>query len=181
MRLTDITPWNWFKKEGTDAPRQFQTEYMSNDPFRRMARLHQEVDRFFNEMMHEFGSPTAMEGGAQSSEEARFIQPRVDIKEFTERFEIIVEVPGVDEKDLHIDLSNDLLVIQGEKKLETTDEKGSYHSRECTFGSFKRVMSLPESVDRTKIGASFNNGILTVALPKQEQAQPKLKHIEIKH
>ncbi len=181
MKFTEITPWNWFKKEGGEASRQLPAEYASSDPFKRMARLHQEVDRFFNEMMHEFGMPQAMEAGRMPAEPGYFIQPHVDIRELAERFEILVEVPGVEESDLHIDLSGDTLIIQGEKKQETREEKGEFHRRECAYGSFKRMMSLPDNVDRTQISATFRNGLLTIALPKSEQSQPKLQQIEIKH
>ncbi|MBY4676088.1 Hsp20/alpha crystallin family protein [Marinobacterium arenosum] len=181
MKLSELTPWNWFKKEGAQGASMMPAEYYGGDPFKRMARLHQEVDRFFDEMMHELGAPARMEATPMTGEGGFMIQPRVDIKELAERFEIAVEVPGVEEKDLHIDLSGDTLIIRGEKTRETSEEKGDYHRRECAWGGFKRMLSLPDSVDKTQIAATFKNGLLTVSLPKLAQAKTESKHIEIKH
>jgi HSP20 family protein len=106
--------------------------------------------------------------------------PAVDIAEKDGAYEITAELPGIDEKNLEVQLSNDVLVIKGEKQEEKEEKQKDYHLSERRFGSFQRSFRLPEDVEAEKIEAQFKNGVLTVTLPKSAEAKKKEKKIAVK-
>lgn len=106
--------------------------------------------------------------------------PAVDFVERPDAFEVHAELPGMDEKDVAVTISGDVLSIKGEKRQETEEKKPDFHLRERRFGSFERALRLPEGVDAEKIAASFKKGVLTVTLPKTAEAQKPVKSIEVK-
>lgn len=106
--------------------------------------------------------------------------PAVDIVEKDNAYEVTAEVPGLDEKDIEIKLSNGNLTIKGEKQEEKEEKKKDYYLHERHFGSFERSFRVPESVDADKIEATFKKGVLTVSLPKKPEAQKPEKKIAVK-
>ena len=114
------------------------------------------------------------------SDGADYSVPAVNIKENDKNFEIEVAAPGLNKDDFNITLDNDVLTIKSEKKSETEDKQEDYMRREFQYSTFCRSFSLPESVNRDKIKASHKNGILSVELPKNEEATiEKSKKIKI--
>ena len=108
------------------------------------------------------------------------LAPEVDVKETDERFEITAELPGMDEKDVEVTVREGLLVISGEKKMETKEERADYHLSERSYGRFLRSFRLPETADDDAISADFAKGVLTVIVPKTAEAQKQEKKIEVK-
>jgi HSP20 family protein len=106
--------------------------------------------------------------------------PAVDVAEKEKEYEIPAELPGMGEKDIDVKFANGMLTIKGEKKEEKEEKRKDYHLSERRFGSFQRSFTVPEDVDVDKIDASFKNGVLTVVLPKSEEAQKREQTIEIK-
>ncbi|MGQ7957916.1 Hsp20/alpha crystallin family protein [Pseudomonas sp. SP16.1] len=106
--------------------------------------------------------------------------PAVDIAEKDKSFEITVELPGTDEKDLEIRLANGNMIIRGEKREETEDKRKDYYLSERRYGAFERVFSLPKGVDVEAIEASVDKGVLTVSLPKKPEAIKPEKVIPVK-
>lgn len=106
--------------------------------------------------------------------------PAVDIAEKDGAYEITAELPGMEEKDIDVQLSEGMLTIKGEKKEEKEEKKKDYHLSERHFGSFRRSFRVPEGVDADKIVADFKNGILTMTLPKSAQAKKKERKISVK-
>jgi HSP20 family protein len=106
--------------------------------------------------------------------------PAVDIAEKDNAYEITAELPGIDESNLDVELSNDILTIRGEKKDEMEERRKDYYLSERRFGSFQRSFRLPEDVDAEKIEAAFRNGVLTLTLPKSAGARKKEKKIAVK-
>ena len=94
-------------------------------------------------------------------------------------YEITAELPGLDEKDIQVRLSNGNLTISGEKREAKEDKDANYHLSERRYGSFQRNFRLPDGVNPDKIEASFKNGVLTVSVPKSEDASKETK-IDIK-
>jgi HSP20 family protein len=90
------------------------------------------------------------------------------------------ELPGIDEKDISLDLKHGVLTIRGEKKHEHDEEKENYRVMERRYGSFQRSLRLPDTVDEDKVEASFNNGVLKMSLPKRPEAIGKQRTIPIK-
>ena len=99
--------------------------------------------------------------------------PKVNIKEISDAFIVEMAVPGLKKSDFNINLENNLLSISAELKEENESKNEGYTRREFGYSSFKRTFTLPETVNESKINASYNEGILTVHLPKKEEAKEK--------
>jgi len=106
--------------------------------------------------------------------------PSLDVRENDKEVHIQVELPGMDEKDVEILLTENSLTLKGEKKEEKEDKGKDYYHVERSYGSFQRVVPLPEGIDTKKAEAKFKKGILSISLPKLEQSNVKAKKIEIK-
>jgi len=106
--------------------------------------------------------------------------PRVDVKEEDNHVVVSAELPGMDQKDIDVTVTRDSVRIAGEKKHEQEKQERGYYHRETSCGSFERIIDLPSEIDENKAEAEFSKGVLTVRLPKSEQAQSKQKKIEIK-
>ncbi len=111
------------------------------------------------------------------SEEMTFT-PAFDVSETENELIVKGEVPGMDQKDIDINLSDGLLTITGEKKQEKEDKNENYHCVERHYGKFSRTMRVPFEVEADKVDATYKDGVLRVTLPKSEIAKPK--KIEIK-
>lgn len=108
--------------------------------------------------------------------------PNIDVIDKKDELKLSAELPGMDEKDIDVQVSDGMLTLSGEKKHETEegDKDGDYYMSERSFGSFKRTVRLPDGIDQDKIDAHFKNGLLTVHLPKKPDAQPTTRQIEVK-
>jgi HSP20 family protein len=106
--------------------------------------------------------------------------PAVDIVEKDTAYEVTAELPGMDESNIDVKVSNNTLTIRGEKKEEKEEKKKDYYLSERRFGSFERRFQIPQGVDAAKIDARFKKGVLTVALPKTPEAQAQEKKIAVK-
>ena len=119
-------------------------------------------------------------GGSVDNGYSNSLMPAVDIIERESDFYIKAELPGVQKEDVKISVQNDVLTIRGEKKQETEKKGENYHRVERTYGSFQRSFTLPASVHSGRIEASFDNGVLTINLPKAEEAKPKEIEVKVK-
>jgi len=160
MALRDLVPW----KDG--SPNVGAQRNETGNPF---LTLHREMNRMFDEAFRgfdigSFGSP-AMMGW-----------PNVELNETEKEVRVVAELPGLDQNDVAIELSDGVLIISGEKKSETEDKERLFSER--YYGRFERRIPVDE-VDQDKVAASFNNGVLTVTLPKSPAAQQKVKRIAI--
>ena len=107
------------------------------------------------------------------------VSPAMDVVEKDGAFEVTAELPGLDAKDIDVQIANGMLTIKGEKKEEKEEKtKGRYVS-ERRYGSFRRTLQIPGGVDSEKIEASYKSGVLTVTLPKSPEAQKKEKTIPV--
>lgn len=105
--------------------------------------------------------------------------PAMDIVENDKDYQISAELPGIDDKDIDVSLSNGLLLIKGEKKEEKEDKRKDSYLSERRYGSFQRSFRVPENVDVEHIGASFSKGVLTLTLPKKADAPKAEKKIKL--
>jgi HSP20 family protein len=99
--------------------------------------------------------------------------PAVDIKEETDKFVIIADIPGVKPEDIEVSMEAGVLTIRGQKESETKTEKEGYKRVERSFGSFYRRFSLPDSADGDAINAKSKHGVLEIVIPKREAVKPK--------
>jgi HSP20 family protein len=160
---------------GAGAPQVWQ-------PFETLRR---EVDRLFEDFDRSFWrSPfrrSAFDIEPFWRRELSFgATPAVDIAEKDNAYEITADLPGMEEKNIEVKVSDGNLTIKGEKREEKEEKKKDYYLQERHFGSFERSFGLPEGVDPDKIEASFKKGVLTVTLPKKPEAQKPAKKIDIK-
>ncbi len=106
--------------------------------------------------------------------------PQIDVSETDKEIKISAELPGMDEKDIEVSLSKDMLTIKGEKKEEKEDKGKDYYSMERSYGSFSRTIPLSDEVQDNKVDATFKKGVLTITLPKSEKAVKETKKVAIK-
>jgi HSP20 family protein len=106
--------------------------------------------------------------------------PAVNIREDDKNYVLDFAIPGIDKKNLNIDMNEDVLTISSEMKNESEESGDGYKRKEFNYSAFSRSFYIPENVNREKIEANYKDGILTVSLPKQEEAKTKVtKKIEI--
>jgi len=106
--------------------------------------------------------------------------PAVNIREDEKAFYLELAVPGMDKKDLHLEIKDDILTISSEHKEENQQDQDGYKRKEFSYSSFCRSFYLPEDVNSESIGASYKDGILNVEIPKLEEDKKKLKSREVK-
>jgi HSP20 family protein len=104
--------------------------------------------------------------------------PSVDVSETEKNVIVKAELPGMDPKDVDLSIEKGTLVIRGEKKQESEEKNENYHRVERSYGSFHRSIPLPCKCDADKVKAKYKNGVLTVTLPKDKDAQPRRVSIE---
>jgi len=134
---------------------------MRRDPIEGLLRRHAELDRLFDALFGETDSGAVVWG------------PPLDIVEEKDKVLVRVELPGVEEKDVKLNVEGHTLTIEGEKKSSYEKKEGGFHRAECFYGSFLRRVELPRSVDIEKAQATYRNGVLTVELPKKEEAKSR--------
>ena len=152
--------------------------------WRPFENLRREVDRLFDDFnMSPFRLPfrrPMFDIEPFWSPESWVALPAVDFVERDNAYEVHADLPGMDEKDIEVKVSNSVLTIKGEKREEKEEKKEDFRLRERRFGSFERALRVPETVDVDKIEASFKKGVLTLVLPKTAEAQKPVKKIEVK-
>ncbi len=144
-------------------------ELMPWRPFGRLTPLRREMDNLWSRFFSDFPVLRRHEG--------EWV-PSVDVSEDKESYIVQAELPGMEAKDVNVSISGNMLIIKGEKKKEEEKKDEHHHSVERYYGSFQRSFQLPANVKTDKIDATFDKGVLKIALPKTEEA--KKKEIEIK-
>jgi HSP20 family protein len=133
--------------------------------------LQREIDRVFRDFGR--GLPAMGELG-------KGLSFKVNVSETDNAVEVTAEMPGIDAKDIDVQLKEGILTIKGEKKEEKDEKQKDYHLMERSYGMFERSFMLPAEVDASKVDASFDKGVLKVTLPKLPQEQSKVKKIAVK-
>ncbi|HLG18445.1 MAG TPA: Hsp20/alpha crystallin family protein [Bdellovibrionota bacterium] len=154
----------------SQAPRK---RFGEESPFFAMPRL---MSRMFDELYRDF-MPTQFRYMTESVEA---YTPKIDVKDTEKDIQVLAELPGVDEKDIEISLTNETLTIKGEKKSEVEEKRKDYYWAERAYGSFYRSIPLPCEVKADKAEAVFKKGVLSVLLPKTDAAKTERKTIHLK-
>jgi len=154
-------------------------------PWMPFESLRREMDRLFDSFDGGFwrqAFPRSMYGVAPfgRGETMLTTAPAVDVTETDKAYEIVAEMPGMDEKNVEVTFANGVLTIKGEKKEDKEETKKDYYVRERTFGSYQRAFQVPDLVDADKIEAAFLKGVLTVKLPKSIEVQKAARKIDVK-
>ena len=141
------------------------------EPFRDLLASQREFDRLFREAF----SPALAEGEVST----RTWAPPVDIYENGDSLVLKAELPGINPDDVEIRVEDNTLYLKGERKFEKEVKEQNYHRVERTYGTFTRTFTLPNSVDADKVNASYKDGVLTLTMPKKEEAKPKTIKINV--
>jgi HSP20 family protein len=157
MSIGDMVPWR---------NRNVVTRRGNQDPF---LSLHNQVNRLFDEFARGFNLPMNGERG--------MAWPSVELKEDDKRYCVEAELPGMEEKDIELLLTDNVLTIRGEKHIEKDDAKQQYSER--FFGRFERQIPLTTEVDPDAVKAKFKNGVLRVEIPKSAQAKERARRITV--
>jgi HSP20 family protein len=138
-------------------------------PFDRLNTLRAELDRMFENPFAEFGRTEFLNGWV----------PALDVYEEKDHLLVNVEVPGMKKEDLEITLHDGTLTIAGERKFEGPVEKSEPQRSERFFGRFQRSVTLPKPVDASRVTARYADGILSITLPKTEDAKPRQIEVNV--
>ena len=139
------------------------------EPFSLLDRFQRELNRLGNRDVF-IGEDVAEDGSNIVTSHWR---PAVDLKEESDRFVILADLPGVDPKDIEITMENGTLAIRGERKSEKEEEREGYHRVERVRGTFYRRFSLPDTANTEKIEAKGKDGVVEIVIPKHDKVQPR--------
>jgi len=141
------------------------------EPFRDLMNTQREFERWFR------GAFAPALGEEEAS--TRTWAPPVDIYENGDSLVLKAELPGINPDDVEIRVEDNTLYLKGERKFEKEVKEQNYHRVERSYGTFTRTFSLPNSIDADKVGASYKDGVLTLTMPKKEEAKPKTIKINV--
>jgi HSP20 family protein len=137
------------------------------DPLKDLLGIQNEMNRLFDFNLGRLSTPTSS------------WVPALDVFEDKDHVVVKAEMPGMEEKDIDINLEKNTLTIRGEKKFENEVKEEDYYHIERSFGKFQRSLELPSTVDASAVKATYKNGILEIRLPKKEEAKPKQIKIDV--
>ncbi len=141
----------------------------SRDPFRELSSLQREVDRLFGDAF----------GGSSAPATAGAWAPALDVEESEDAFTLHVELPGVSVDDVEVSLEENVLTVAGERRFYEDREGEGFRRIERSFGRFHRAVRLPDRVDPDGVTATHRDGLLTIQVPKAEEAKPR--RIEVRN
>jgi HSP20 family protein len=140
------------------------------DPFRDLLSLQNEMTRLFSRAAGTAGGEDVLGAGTWA--------PAMDVQEAPDRYAVTMELPGITPDQVDITFNDGVLTVRGERKFYEDQPEESFHRVERRYGSFLRSITLPSRIDADRIGARFENGLLTLEVPKAEDAKPR--RIEVK-
>ncbi|WP_428408391.1 Hsp20/alpha crystallin family protein [Hyphococcus sp.] len=138
--------------------------------------LQQELNDAFDRFFERFERPFF----DRSFGLAGLLQPSVDITESDKQIKIAVDLPGMDEDDIDVSLTGDVLTIRGERRHEREEDEKGYFLHERSYGSFYRTIPLPPGLETDRAKAEFKKGVLRITMPKSSHAKDLTKRIEVK-
>jgi HSP20 family protein len=179
MSMRDLIPWGRHERSAS-LPASFGGSDVSPFDVSPFLTLHREMNRLFDDVFSRFdGAMPSLFDRLSNPMAANSMAtwPSVEIAETDTELRVSAELPGMSESDVDVSIGDDMLVIRGEKRAETEDTARQFSER--SYGRFERRIPLPFEVDDGKAQASFQNGVLTVTLPKSPKAEARMKRIAI--
>jgi len=168
MRVSDLIPW----KQARGPEPAVRNE---RDP---VAALQSDVNRAFADFLRLVNLPMA---GWPAAFAGSGVGVQVDVEETDKEVKVSAELPGIDEADIDVRVSDGMLVISGEKRADREVDGNGYLLQERSFGRVERAVPVPDGIDADAAEATFKNGVLTITMPKTAQAQSSAKRIPVKH
>ena len=183
MNTSRWNPWNWFKEEDETSGKNLPAHHTRpSSALTPIEQLYSDMDKMFRRAMHgfgPFGNPFSNAPATANAQPEMAFRPKLDIQGTEKEYIVAVELPGVDPESVHVDLHDNALIIRGEKKVEKKDDSEGYYRVERSFGSFQRVLSLPEDANADDIKASCKDGVLTVTIQRTKGKEPATKNIPV--
>lgn len=186
MDIAKLNPWNWFKHEEKRERDQTvpikRSEYLQTPPPPSdMMQLHRDIDRLFENAFRGFPSstPSALWDRITNDDVMRSFSAQLNIAGDERHYTVTLEAPGMEQKDLSIELRERSLIIKGDKRHEEEEKDTHYYRMERRYGAFERILTLPDDADAEKISAAMKNGVLSVTIPRKELPASQIKRIEI--
>ena len=183
MNLEKLKPWNWFKHEENAS----QVE--PQDPIKRadnlsaadsLSRMHNEMDRWFEQLSASVGMPSlAIGSGWPTASLGQAYRPLIDVSADDNCYEIKLDVPGMTESDLSIEVKDDMLMIRGEKQHSSENKDKHFYRVERSYGEFQRTLALPDDANADEISAQLEQGVLRLEIPRRESSSESVKRISI--
>ncbi|MDF1643218.1 MAG: Hsp20/alpha crystallin family protein [Pseudomonadales bacterium] len=195
MNLEKLKPWNWFKHEDNTADNTAQIPMQRDEASRTglstwqqrdqhpIVQLHEQIDRLFDDVFSGFGMPSLRlsptQHGGPGARDINAYRPQIDVSGDDRQYEITLDVPGLSENDLSIEIKDDMLIVRGQKE-ETNERPGKqFYSIERSYGAFQRTLSLPTDANADDIQATLKDGVLTLVISRSQTEQADFKRIEI--
>lgn len=190
MNLEKLKPWNWFKHEenSTDKGSQIpvsrgEAENLPQAGPGSLMSLHRDMNRWFDDAFKSLDMPSlasnlqprAMPGISLSN----IYRPQIDVSGDSNCYEINLDVPGLTESDLSLEVKDDVLTIKGQKEERSEDKDKHYYRVERSYGSFQRTLALPDDAIGDEIKANLDKGVLRLEIPRRETPNQEVKHISI--
>jgi len=192
MNLAKLNPWNWFKDEDQNSSSNMQIPVTKKDsklsavPISHsnpLIRLHQEMERAFEEIFSAFGLASGSHSDAWINAFDKplspYARPNIDISGDSQSYQISLDVPGINQADLSIELEGDNLVIRGEREEKHEQNDKQFYRMERSYGAFQRRLNLPGDANKDEIAAKLENGVLKLEIPRTEMVRENVKRIEI--
>jgi len=190
MNLEKLKPWNWFKHEDGDSREGRQLPLVRDRAASAwpggpasLLSLHRDMDRWFDDAFNSFGLPslTAGSGSMSAGDDGlqRFYRPQIDVSGDDNCYEISLDVPGLTEDDLSLELNGDVLTIKGRKEEHRESKDRQYYRIERSYGSFQRTLALPDDADADEIRAHLDKGVLRLEIPRRARAGDEVRRISI--
>lgn len=184
MNLEKLNPWNWFKHEEGPRPSEDQVpmsreEYLQRAPHSSAGPLRRDVDRLLEDTFRGLGIPSLLGRTSAGSDLAAGFFPKVDVASDDEQYIITLEAAGLSDDDVEISLQDKRLIVSGEKKDEKTERDRRYYRIERSYGSFQRVLALPDDANAEDAKASMNHGVLKITIPRSQEKASGGKTIPI--
>ena len=190
MNLEKLNPWNWFKHEenGNGKGGQIPVSHSETDTLPSagagsLMGLHRDMDRWFDDAFKSFGMPSLASNlqsrGMPGIPLSSIYRPQIEVSGDTNYYEINLDVPGLTESDLSLEVKDDVLTIKGQKEERSEDKDKHYYRVERSYGSFQRTLALPDDAIGDEIKANLDKGVLRLEIPRRETANQEVKRISI--
>lgn len=203
MNIEKLKPWNWFKHEN-DSSNQIPVSKNNvhaessldskpiaskqNQAMGSLIQLHNEMDRLFDEAWRSFGMPS----GSRTTRPTPIFnsnffdnsilgdyRAKLDVSGSEKEYEVSIDLPGLSEDEIEIELNDNTLTIKGQKEEKSESKGKQYYRVERSIGSFQRTLSLPEDANRDEISANMKNGLLVIQIPRRALPKDDVKRILI--
>lgn len=178
MDFSKLAPWNWFEKEDEESGKVLLVKHddKRSELPASIHDLHTEFNRLFDSLKNGFS--TGWPNG--SLMKADWYKPSLDVASDDKEYSIKVELPGMASDNISLEYTNNTLRIKGEKHQEKEEKEKDFYRVERSYGSFQRILDIPDDADTDNITSSYKDGVLSIKIPRKILPKKDTKKIEIK-